>query len=230
MRILISLLLTLILYSSIVFFFLLIFHKPKKQKEVLIHTAIIIPSKKKSVINKSIKKNINQEIKKKIEKSEKKPVKKSIKKKGSKSAVTKGGDDIKFNDIFKNVKYNVDTTKIKQKSQLNVSRFKGVEQNLKKVKMLNNNISFVQNGGSLNKQEINELLVKKLSPIWNEVSNIAGEYAKINIIFDTENVKVYITDSNLPANKQQELIEKIENLQFNKRFNITVKFITKVNK
>ena len=229
MRILISLLLTLILYSSIVFFFMLIFHKPKKQKEVLIHTAIIIPAKKKSIVNKSPKKSINQEIEKKIKKPEKKRVKKVVKKNGSKSAVTKGGDDIKFNDIFKNVKYNVDTTKIKQKSQLNLSRFKGVEQNLKKVKILNN-ISFVQNEGSLNKEEINNLLVKKLSPIWNEVSHIAGEYAKINIIFDGENVKVYITDSNLAANKQQELIEKIENLQFDKRFNITVKFITKVNK
>jgi len=227
MRILISLLLTLILYSSIVFFFLLIFHKPKKEKEVLIHTAIIIPAKKKSVVNKSVKKNINQEIKKKIEKSEKKIVKKV--RKGSKSAVTKGGEDIQFNDIFKNVKYNIDTTKIKQKSQLNISRFKGIEQNLKKVKMLNN-ISFIQNEGSLNKQEINELLVKKLSPVWNEVSNIAGEYAKINIVFDGKNVKVYIIDSNLSVNKQQELIEKIGNLHFNKRFNITVKFITKVNK
>jgi len=228
MRIIISLLLTLIFYFAIVFFFLLIFHKPKKQKEVLIHTAIIIPAKKKSIINNAPKKSVNQEIDKKIKKVEKKVEKKV--KKGSKSAVTKGGDDIKFNDIFKNVKYNVDTQKLKQKSQLNLSRFKGIEQNLKKIKMLNNNISFVQNGGSLNKQEINELLVKKLSPIWNEVSNIAGEYAKINIIFDGENVKVYITDSNLPTNKQQELIKKIENLKLKKTFNISVKFITKVNK
>ena len=229
MKVLISLLLTLILYSSIVFFFMLIFNKPKKQKEVLIHTAIVIPSKKKSIVNKSPKKNINQEIEKKIKKPEKKRVKKKVKK-GSKSAVTKGGDDIKFNDIFKNVKYNVDTTKIKQKSQLNISRFKGIEQNLKKVKMLNSSISFVQNEGSLNKEEINNLLVKKLSPIWNEVSNIAGEYAKINIIFDGKIVRVYIRDSNLPSNKQQELIKEIENLQFDKTFNITVKFITKVNK
>jgi len=229
MKIFISLLLTLIFYFAIIFFFMLIFNKPKKQKEILIHTAIIIPAKKKSIVNNAPKKT-NQYINKKIKKVEKKPIKKIVKKKGSKSAVTKGGDDIKFNDIFKNVKYNVDTTKIKQKSQLNLSRFKGIEQNLKKVKMLSNNISFVQNGGSLNKQEVNELLVKKLSPIWNEVSNIAGEYAKINIVFDTENVKVYIIDSNLPENKQQKLIEKIENLHFDKRFNITVKFITKVNK
>jgi len=228
MRIIISLLLTLIFYSAVIFFFILIFHKPKKQKEVLIHTAIIIPAKKKSIVNNSPKKSVNQEIDKKIKKVEKKRVEKKVKK-GSKSAVTKGGDDIKFNDIFKNVKYNVDTKKIKQKSQLNISRFKGIEKNLKKVKILNN-ISFVQNGGSLNKQEINELLVKKLSPIWNEVSDIAGEYAKINIIFDGKIAKVYITDSNLPANKQQELIEKIENLEFDKKFNISVKFITKVNK
>jgi len=230
MRILISLLLTLILYASVVFFFMLIFHKSKKQKEVLIHTAIIIPAKKKAVINKSVKKNINKEIKKKISKPEKKIVKKSVKKNGSKSAVTKGGENIKFNDIFKNVKYNVDTEKMKQKSQLNISRFKGVEQNLKNVKMLNSNISFVQNAGAFSKKEINNLLVKKLSPIWNEVSNIAGEYAKINIVFDDKTVKVYIIDSNLPETKQQELIEKIENVEFKKTFNITVKFVTKVNK
>jgi len=220
MRILISLFLTLILYSAIVFFFMLIFHKPKKQKEVLIHTAIIIPDKKKSV-------KVNN---KREKKTEKKIVKKNIKKTGSKSAVTKGGKDIKFNDIFKNVNYNVDSQKLKHKSQLDMSRFKGISKNIKKIKMLKSNISLSQNMGTLNNNEINNLLVKKLSPIWNEVSDIAKEYAKINIIFDGKAVRVYITESNLPLNKQQELIKEIENLNFNKKFDITVKFVTKANK
>jgi len=222
MRIILSLFLTLIFYSAVIFFFMLIFHKDKKEKEVLIHTAIVIPNEKKSIKNNSTEK--------KIKKAEKKEVKKVIKKNGSKSAVTKGGKNIKFNDIFKNVKYNVDTRKMRQKSQLDMSRFKGVEKNLKKVKMLNSNISVITGGGSLNDKEIKDILVKKLSPVWNEVSNIATEYAKINIVFDGKNIKVYIRESNLPLNKQQELIEKIENLQFEKRFNITVKFITKANK
>ena len=193
---------------------MLIFHKPKNKPIVLIHTAIIVPTKKKSIVN-----NQNMKISKKIEKK--------VVKKGSSSAFTKGGD-ISFNEIFKEVHYNIKTQKFHQKKQLVMSRFKGVEANLKKIKFINN-IFYIKKSGSVSDKEIQNIIAKKLSPIWNEVSNIVGEYAKINIIFNGK-TKVYIIESNLPQDKQQLLIEEIEKLHFDKNFNITVKFITKATK
>ncbi|GAX87819.1 conserved hypothetical protein [Lebetimonas natsushimae] len=224
MRVFVSLILTLFFYSLIVYFFFLIFNKPKPKQEVLIHTAIVLQNKTKSVINNHAKKT---EIPKK--KSVKKTVKTVKKvKKGSKSAFTKGGE-VNFNDIFKNVKYNVDSKKLHQKKQLEMSRFKGIEKNLKKVKLINFDISYTNSGGSVSDKDIENIIAKKLSPIWDSISNIAGEYAKINIIFNGT-VNVNIIESNLPDDKQNLLIEKIKDLKFDKNFNITVKFITKANK
>jgi hypothetical protein len=225
MRVVISLILTLFFYSLILFFFFLIFNKPKPKHEVLIHTAIIVPNKIKSIINNHAKKS---------EIIEKKSVKKTVKKinkvkKGSKSSFTKGGD-VNFNDIFKNVNYNIDTKKLHRMKQLDMSRFKGVERNLKKIKLINFDISYTNSGGSVSNKEIENIIAKKLSPIWDLISNIVSEYAKINIISDGKNVYVNIIESNLPENKQNLLIEKIKELNFNKKFNITVKFITKANK
>jgi hypothetical protein len=224
MRVFISFVLTLFFYSLIIFFFLLIFNKPKPKQEVLIHTAIIVPNKTKSIINNHAK--IKEIPKKKSVKKTVKTIKKV--KKGSKSAFTKGGD-VNFNDIFKNVNYNVDTKKIHQMKQLDLSRFKGIEKNLKKVKLINFDISYINSGGNISNKDIENIIAKKLSPIWDSISDIVGEYAKINIIFDG-NIKVNIIESNLPEDKQNLLIQKIKELKFDKKFNITVKFITKANK
>jgi hypothetical protein len=225
MRVFISLMLSLFFYSIIVFFFLLIFNKPKSKKEILIHTAIILPNKTKTLINHKAK--VKKSTISKKESIKKTKVAKKIKK-GSISAFTKGGD-VNFNDIFKNVNYNIDTKKLHKMKQLDMSRFKGIEKNLKKVKLINFDVSYVNTEGSVSNKDIENIIAKKLSPIWDLVSNIAGEYAKINIIFDG-NVRVKIIDSNLPQYKQTLLIEKIKKLNFDKNFNITVKFITKVNK
>jgi hypothetical protein len=224
MRVFVSLILTLFFYSIILYFFCLVFNKPKPKREVLIHTAIILPDKTKSVINNHVKKS--EMPKTKSVKKAKKTVKKV--KKGSKSAFTKGGD-VNFNDIFKNVHYNIDTKKTHQMKQLDMSRFKGIEKNLKKVKLINFDVSYTNSGGNISDKDIENIIAKKLSPIWDAVSNIAGEYAKINIIFNGT-VRVNIIESNLAEDKQNLLIEQIKQLHFDKNFNITVKFITKANK
>jgi hypothetical protein len=223
MRFVISLILTLFFYSIIIFFFFLIFNKPKTKKEVLIHTAIILPNKTTSLINNKAKKS-SKPKKKSINKIK---IKKKTKK-GSKSAMTKGGD-VDFKDIFKNVNYNINTKKLHQKQNASLSRFKGIERNLKNIKLINFDISYIKGGGNISNKEIENIIVKKLSPIWDFVSDIVGEYAKINIIFDG-NIKVNIIESNLPQYKQDLLIEKIKSLKFDKKFDITVKFVTKANK
>ena len=227
MRIVISLLLTVIVYSLIVYFFLFYFlPKQKKEKRVYVHTAIIA---KKAKINKDgDKKSKKRVVKKKITKI-KKSVKK-VKKSGSKSNITHGGKDIGFNDIFKNVNYNVKTKKIIPKAELDMSRLKGIERNLKNIKKLSFEVNFVQQGGEkLSKEEINDIITQKLYKIWDDVSTMPSDYAKINI--QNINGKVYavILDSNLNVNKQNRLVKEIESLKFDKNFNITVIFESKVN-
>ena len=126
------------------------------------------------------KKNTNS-IKKTIKAKIKKTPKK-IKKAGSKSNMTHGGKDIGFNDIFKNVNYNVETKKIIPKKQLEMSRLKGIERNLKNIKKISVEVNFVQNGGKkLTKEEINDIISQKLYAIWYDISTIPTDYAKINI-------------------------------------------------
>jgi len=226
MRLLVSFLLTLIVYSFVVVFFLFfLFPKKKPEKQVLVHTAIIA---KKAKINSNAKKN-TKKIKKTTVAKIKKAVKKT-KKSGSKSNVTHGGKDIGFNDIFKNVDYNVDTKKTVQKKQLDMSRFRGIERKLKNIKKLSVEVNFVQNSGKkLTKEEINDIISQKLYSIWYDVSTIPTDYAKINIQSINGRVIVNILESNLPQSRQRELINEIQNVKFDKNFNITVLFQSKVD-
>jgi DNA repair exonuclease SbcCD nuclease subunit len=171
--------------------------------------------------NKSIKKSIQAKIKKNLKK---------IKKTGSKSNITRGGKDIRFNDIFKNVNYNVETKKIIPKKQLEMSRFKGIERNLKKIKKISVEVNLVQNSGKkLTKEEINDIISQKLYEIWYEISTIPTDYAKINIQTFNAKVDVNILDSNLPIERQEMLISEIKKVNFTKNFNITVLFQSKVD-
>jgi hypothetical protein len=228
MRLLISFFLSVFVYVLIILFFLSFLFKKNTQKEVLIHTAIVVNTKEKALLNKTPKKKTI-----KPKKRETKPKKiekiKKIKKIGSKTNVAKGGD-VSFKDIFQNVKANVPTTPVKlQKSQM--SRFKGlkrIEKNLNNVKLLSVDISYQSNSNS-QKADIDEV-IKKISDIWYQISDIPGEYAKINVINENGKVDVLILDSNLNQEKQVELVNLIKSLHFNKNFNVKILFQTKVNK
>jgi hypothetical protein len=224
MRLVISFFLSLIIYIAIVFLFLsFLLKKQQPQKEVLVHTAIIVNQKiQNSIKNVVPKKRIQKQTVKKV-------TKKTVKKSGSKTNVAKGGD-VSFNDIFKNVKANVPTTPVKLKKS-EMSRFKGlqrIEKNLKNVKLLNINISY-QSNSNTKKQDIDRVIAK-ISKVWYEISDIPGEYAKINVINNNGNVQVIILDSNLNDEKQIALINMIKSLKFEKNFNLNILFQTKVNK
>ncbi len=218
MRFFVSLLFSLFAYILIILFlYFALFRKPIK-KEVLIHTAIIQPQIKNK-----------KTIKNKIKSLPKQKIKKTIKKTGSKKNITKGGK-VDFNDIFKNVNYNVPTKKINLKKENVLSRFKAdnVIKNLKKIKNINVNISF-KTSSHIKKEKINEI-IQKIGDVWYNISNIAGEYATIKYINNNGNVTVYILNSNLPKNKEQQLIEKLKNINFDKNIDLTVKFQTKVSR
>jgi hypothetical protein len=191
--------------------FIYIFYK-KPQKKVFIHTAII-------AIEKS---NINRV--KKLKKKFKKP---RNKKKGSKSSITKRGD-IDIKDIFKNVDYNVETEKVKLKENDSVSRLKGIEKELNNLKT--SEIKFKLSNKRTGKNSVQNEILLKLQNIWNEISDIVGEYAKIRVNVINKNVEVIILKSNLSLQKQQELIYKIKSVKFKKDFSLLVTFQTKVNK
>ena len=191
--------------------FIYIFYK-KPQKKVFIHTAII-------AIEKS---NINRV--KKLKKKFKKP---RNKKKGSKSSITKRGD-IDIKDIFKNVDYNVETEKVKLKENDSVSRLKGIEKELNNLKT--SEIKFKLSNKRTGKSSVQNEILLKLQNIWNEISDIVGEYAKIRVNVINKNVEVIILKSNLSLQKQQELIYKIKSVKFKKDFSLLVTFQTKVNK
>lgn len=228
MRLLISFFLSLIIYIAIIFF--LIFYllpKPEKKKEVLIHTVIKVEETKQIEKTKKILKTTQkQEIKKEIKK-----VKKSLKT-GSKSNITKRGE-VKFSDIFKNVNENIDTAPLKLKKYEEMSRYKGIERVKKlvnKVKNINFEIKYENRTQTkITKSKINEI-INKIGEVWYELSDIPGEYAKINITNNNGQIYVTILDSNIDKIRQKELINRIKNLKFKQSFDLNILFQTKVNK
>ena len=221
MRLIISFILSVTIYFLILLFlYFALFKKPIPKQEVLIHTAIITPQIK---LKKSIKNKIKSHPK-----ILKKTIKK-VKKIGSKTNLSTGGK-VNFNDIFKNVNYNIPTKKVELKKQAVLSRFRAnnILKQLKKIKNINVNISF-KTTSNVKKEKINEL-IKKIGEIWYEISNIPGEYATINFINRNGHIEVYILNTNLNNEKQNLLINKLQNINFDKNINLTVKFQTKVNK
>ncbi len=214
MRLLISFFLSVFVYILIIVFFaFFLLKKDEQKKEVLIHTAIIPQIQKKSL-----------KVQKKVKKVEKK-IKKKVKQ-GSKSNVEKGGD-VSFEDIFKNVKASVPTTPVKLKKS-NMSRYKGIEKTLNKVKLLNVDISYKNNSKNDN-VNVNEI-IKKISEIWNLISDVPGEYAKIKVINRNGNIDVIVLDANINTRQQHRLINEIRRLNFNKDFDLDILFQTKVSK
>jgi len=155
----------------------------------------------------------------------KKIPKKKPQKKGSKTNITKGGKKIRFNDIFENVDYNITTEKVVLKAQTDMSRLKGVESNLKNLKIFS--INLVQNSGKKLKEEEYSDIENKLYNIWDSISDSSMDYAKVIIKNISGKIYVTILNSNLDLNKQNELIRKIEKERFNKEFDLTVSFQSK---
>jgi len=219
-----SFLLTIISYFTIgTIVYSLIPKEKKEEKKIYVHTAII--AKKAKIIKEGDKQTakIMQTSKKKIEKLSKE----EPQKKGSKTNITKGGKKIGFNDIFKNVDYNVPTKKVVLKAQTDMSRLKGIESKLKSLKTFHFSINLIQNSGKkLTDKEYSEI-ENKLYDIWSKFSILPIDYAKV--IIKNINGKIYVTilDTNLDLDRQNELIKQIEQEKFNKDFDLTVFFQSK---
>jgi len=228
MRLIVSFLLSLLSYFIIIFFlyFLLIQKNTTKKEEVLIHTAVLATPSKKRTIKKNVPKKVKKVVKK--EKKEIKQVKKV--KIGSKTSLSKSGN-VDFEDIFKNVEADVPTKPLNLKKTLDISRYKGIkriEKQLKDLTKINVDVT-ISGKNNLKENKLNEI-IDKIGKIWYEISDIPGEYAKINVISQNGKVNVIVLESNLDEAKQQQLISSIEKLDFDKNFNLNILFQTKVSK
>jgi len=220
MRVIISFFLSLIFFIGILsFLFFAFFKKNVKKKEVLIHTAVIVETPKKTKPKPDVKKIIKHT-----------PVKKRKVKIGSKNTLSKSGE-VDFNDIFKNVKANVPTTPVKLKKEKEISRLKGdILKNLKikTLKTINMNITFSNNENKDDKDI--KKFIQKIDSIWNEISDNIDDYALIKLDIINGKINVIILDSNLNLDKQQLLINRIKNLSVNKNLSLKIKFVTKAKK
>ena len=222
MRVIISFFLSLIFFIGILsFLFFAFFKKNVKKKEVLIHTAVIIETPKKTKPKPNVKKIVKHPPIK---------IKKRKVKIGSKNTLSKSGE-VDFNDIFKNVKANVPTTPVKLKKEEEISRLKGdILKNLKikNLKTINMNITFSNNENKDDKDI--KKFVQQIDSIWNEISDNVDDYALIKLNVINGDINVIILDSNLNLDKQQLLINRIKNLSVNKNLSLKIKFVTKAKK
>ena len=220
MRIIISFFLSLIFFIGILsFLFFAFFKKNVKKKEVLIHTAVIVETSKKTKPKPYVKKVVKQT-----------PIKKRKVKIGSKNTLSKSGE-VDFNDIFKNVKANVPTTPVKLKKEEEISRLKGdilKDLKIKTLQTVDIKISFSNNKNKDDKDI--KKIIQKIDSIWNEISDNIDDYALIKLDIINGKINVIILDSNLNLDKQQLLINKIKELSFNKNLSLKIKFVTKAKK
>ncbi len=243
MRLIVSLILTLIVYSIIVFIFVkwVIFATPKKERKVFIHTAIIKAKGNKPHIKKvkKIRKVAKKEIKvphPKPKKSVPKPVKvaKTPKKVGSKTNIERGGE-VGFKDIFQNVEANVPTSPPKLQ-KLEMSRFKGetlkkVESSLNKVNLIKVEVSYKDNSAKPLGADKIDLILGKIQEFWYSFSSVPQEWARVNIVNKNGKIFVRILDTNLDEASQKKLIEGLQSLDLGKEsFNLDVLLQTKVKK
>jgi len=222
MKVIISFFLSLFFFIGILsFLFFAFFKKNFKKKEVLIHTAVIIETPKKTKPKPNVKKIVKHTPIK---------IKKRKVKIGSKNTLSKSGE-VNFNDIFKNVKTNVPTTPVKLKKEEEISRLKGdilKDLKIKTLQTVDIKISFSNNKNKDDKDI--KKIIQKIDSIWNEISDNIDDYALIKLDIINGKINVIILDSNLNLDKQQLLINKIKELSFNKNLSLKIKFVTKAKK
>jgi hypothetical protein len=180
---LLALIISALLYSALLFGIYLFFLKPKPKPRVIVVRAVIVSKEKKTaLVNNPGKKKLIQQPKPKSTPKPKKTPPKG--KKGTKTATTKGGEKLDFSDIFKGVNYKIPTTKVRQKAQLEKSRFKGNNKLAQIRKELQKSFNALKvpsyqpqpnSGSTLTSKEANEIY-DKMRRVWEEVYTLPNQY------------------------------------------------------
>ena len=231
---LLALFLSFLIYGALLFG-LYLFLKPEPKGRVIVVRAVLISKEKKlALTNNPGKKSLLPQPKPQSTPKPKKTPPKG--KKGTKTATTKGGEKLDFSDIFKGVNYNIPTAKVKQKAQLEKSRFKGnnsivkeikkeVEKSMKTIQMPNFQTQ-PMSGETLTSEEANEIY-DKMRRVWEEVYTLPDQYIILDVTYRGGQLYVSVVRGNLPPAIQKELIHKLKQLIFTKDFSLRVRFIAK---
>jgi len=235
MRLLISFLLTLIVYITFIglfFYFIFSINKVKKVKEVYIHQAIIVDK---------IKKNISKKIENK-EKLEEKKVSSEEKIKNetlgkqknkiekSKDTFSKGGKEIKFEDIFANTSDLIPTKKIIHKKQKNMTKQKGDEEFSKLVKKelsnLNNSFKISSNSDEKSKSYISNEFEK----IWAKLNTQDGDFVTLVVDVSYGKLNIIVISTNLDTIILNKFLNKLKHIDISKikQFHGKIIFNTKL--
>jgi len=226
MRLLISFLLTLFIYSLFIglfFYFILSSNQPKEVKQVYIHQAIIKNSKKQIVskINKPEKK----ELKKEAKKSEKKD---TIKK--SEDSFSKAGKDIKSEDIFANVTDNIPTKKIVQKKQNDITIKKGNTDFTKLVKKELANLQLNTSVESNSDEKSKDYISNEFGKIWSEINTQDGNFVTLSVDILNGQLNIVVIATNLDTILLNQFLNKLKTIDISKikNFSAKITFNTKL--
>jgi len=231
MRILLSFILSFIIYASILGFFLfVILNKKDEKKEVVyIHQAILIKKSPKKMKKQIPKQVVKKETKETIKKVEKKPIIKP-KQTVTKDTFSKGGkENIKFDDIFSNINEKIPTTKIKQKKQNQMT--KKVNKNLKAVEALKKQIqSTIQVTNTTGDKNDIDYIQNELAKVWNSINTNDGDFVRVEINVENNNLNFNIISTNLDTIRLNQFINKLKNIDVKKlkNLNTTIDFKSKL--
>jgi hypothetical protein len=211
--------------------------KPEPEpKPIVVRAVLVTKEKRRALYNygkgeQSQRPQREQQISKAPEKGEQ-----NKGKVGSKSSYTHGGDNLDVEDLFKGVKANLPSTPVRQKAQLEVSRFKGnnplaeLEAKLQKLNQTLESQPIIENPGesgeTITDKEVNEIY-QKMREVWEEVYTLPGQSITMDVTYKGGRLYIHVIKSNLPPAIQQELIYKLKQLIFTKEFTLRVRFIAK---
>ncbi|NPA56041.1 MAG: hypothetical protein GXO40_06715 [Epsilonproteobacteria bacterium] len=212
MRLLLSFLLSSVIYAAIVFFFVYLITNQKhtKPQVVYIHQAIISPT---------VSKNIT--------------IKKTQQKKIAKTAdeFSQGGEDIKFDDIFSTVSDQIKTTKIKHKKRKNMTKQIG-HNNLDEVKKILSKLKTTLKVSSTSGETKDiDYMQSELTRVWNSVETDDGDFIKIQIVVHNHQLSYSVIATNLPQDKLHLFLENLSRIDVSKLNNLTstINFTTKAD-
>jgi hypothetical protein len=200
MRLLLSLFLTSFIYSLILGFFAYVILKKREtpQRVVFVH----------QVIKKSKKKQ--------LPKISKKSAPKSPKKIATNSKFSKGGEeDIKFDDIFEVVDYNIKSEPIRQKKQSVITKKRG--NFLKEIKKVKSSlIPTYSVSDVIGTQKDTDYISSEFGKVWAQIDTKAGDFISLEINIKNGVINIVVISTNLDTILLRKFLDQLAKIDTKK--------------
>ena len=230
MRLFISFLLSLFIYSLLIglfIYFIISTNKQQQVKQVYIHQAIVKSVKKQTIAK--IKKPVKKEIKKEIKKPAKKePIKKT------EDTISKGGQNIKTEDLFNEISDNIPTEKIVHKKQKNMTKKKGNSDFSKLAKKTLSNLeSNLQSSAvivSNSDKKSSDYISNEFGKIWSQIDTQDGNFVTLAVDVVNGQLNVVVIATNLDTILLNQFLKKLKLIDTSKikNFDGKITFNTKL--